>query len=118
MNIETLRLYCLEKKGVTEGFPFGDGVLVFKVMGKMFALVDLEAVPPGVNLKCAPERCLELREQYEAITPGYHQDKRHWNSVRMDGSIPAAEVSEMIDHSYTLVCAGLRKSERAELSRL
>lgn len=117
MDVESVRSHCLAKKGVTEGFPFGEEVLVFKVMNKMFALVDLEGVPPGVNLKCAPERSAELRESYDAITPGYHMDKRHWNTVRLDGEVPERIVEELIDHSYELVVAGLRRADREALTR-
>ena len=115
MNVETLRDYCLAKKGVTEGFPFGEDVLVFKVMGKMFALVNLVRLPLGVNLKCDPERAVELRERYEAVQPGYHMHKRTWNTVFFDGTIPDAEMREMIDHSYALVAASLKKADREAL---
>lgn len=118
MNIEEFRLYCLKMKGVTEGFPFGEGALVFKVMSKMFALAGLEDVPPSVNLKCAPERCIELREEYEAVLPGYHMNKRHWNTIRLDGSVPSHVMVKMIEHSYRLVVAGLRRGERTELERM
>ena len=118
MNIEEFRLHCLKMKGVTEGFPFGEGVLVFKVINKMFALANLEDVPPDVNLKCAPERCVEWREEYEAVTPGYHMNKRHWNTVRLDGTIPSHVIVEMIEHSYELVVAGLRRADLDELARM
>ncbi len=116
MNIEDFRLYCLAKNGATEGCPFGDDVLVFKVMNKIFALANLVDVPLRVNLKCAPERSVELRERYDAVTPGYHMDKRHWNTMLLDGSIPEAELAELIDHSYNLVVAGLRRSDREALA--
>ncbi len=116
MNVEALRDYCLAKKGVTEGFPFGEDVLVFKVMGKMFALVNLRRLPLGVNLKCDPERAIELRERYASVQPGYHMDKRTWNTVVLDGTIPDAEVRDMVDHSYALVVAGLRKADRDALA--
>lgn len=116
MDVEGLRTYCLAKREATEGFPFGEEVLVFKVAGKMFALVALDDVPPRVNLKCAPERSEELRATYAGITPGYHMDKRHWNTVRLDGSVPTAEIARLVDHSYDLVVAGLRRADRERLS--
>jgi predicted DNA-binding protein (MmcQ/YjbR family) len=94
--------------------PFDQETLVFKVAGKMFALTNTLRLPLSVNLKCQPELALELRERYHAVTPGYHQNKRHWNTVVMDGTIPARELREMIDHSYNLVVAGLPKKIREE----
>lgn len=116
MNVESLRDYCLSRKGATEGFPFGEEVLVFKVMGRMFALLDLVGLPTSINLKCDPERAVELRERYEAVQPGYHMNKRMWNTVYCDGTIPDAEIREMIDHSYALVVAGLKKADREALA--
>ena len=118
MNIEEIRDYCLAKSGVTECFPFGQDVLVFKVMNKMFALTGLEGDPPYVNLKCDPERAIELREQYEDIRPGYHMNKAQWNSVYFTGGVPGDLVLELIDQSYALVVAGLKKKEREELASL
>ena len=115
MNIEEIREYCLAKPGVTEGFPFGQDVLVFKVMNKMFALTRLEGVPPYVNLKCDPERAIELREQHEDIKPGYHMNKAQWNSVYYTGSVSRKLVLELIDHSYELVVQGLKKKDKEEL---
>ncbi len=115
MTIDTIRDYCLSKQGVSEGFPFGEETLVFKVGSKMFALLDLAALPSSVNLKCDPEWSAELRERYPAVMPGYHMNKRHWNTVVMDGSIPSAEVCQMIDHSYELVAKGLTRAERQAL---
>ena len=115
MDVEALREHCLAKRGVTEGFPFGEEHLVFKVAEKMFALVSLDDVPVSVNLKCAPERSAELRTTYNAITPGYHMNKRHWNTVRLDGSVPSAELAALVDHSYDLVVAGLPRAARAKL---
>ena len=109
MNVEDFREYCLTKPGATEGTPFGEDTLVFKVGGKIFALASLEAVPPRVNLKCDPERALDLRDRYEEVQPGYHMNKKHWNTVELGGEIPAAEMRAMIDHSYELVSAGLPK---------
>lgn len=118
MTTDTLRTYCLSKKGSTEGCPFGETVLVFSVMGKMFALTSPDSIPPGVNLKCDPERAVELRERYTAVQPGYHMNKKHWNTVTIDGSIPEREILEMIDHSYDLVVKSLRKVDREALGRI
>jgi predicted DNA-binding protein (MmcQ/YjbR family) len=117
MNIETLRKYCLSKPGTEEGFPFDESTLVFKVGGKIFALTGLENVPLSVNLKCDPVRALELRERYDAVQPGYHMNKKHWNTVTIDGRIPAKELRTMIDHSYELIVARLSKKLREELGR-
>jgi predicted DNA-binding protein (MmcQ/YjbR family) len=103
MNIELIRDYCISKRGVTEGFPFNDTALVFKVVGKMFALLDLSEDNRGLTLKCDPGLALELREQYPEVTPAYHFNKKHWNTVRVDGSVPDKEIFEWIDHSYGLV---------------
>jgi len=102
MNIEEFREYCISKPGVTEEFPFGETTLVFKVMGKMFALTNLEG-DWNLILKCDPARAIELREEHPAILPGYHMNKAHWNTVIMDGSLSAKLIREMIDHSYQLV---------------
>jgi len=118
MNIEEIREYCLAKPGVTEGFPFGQDVLVFKVMNKMFALTGLEGDPPYVNLKCDPERAIELREEYEDIRPGWHMNKAQWNSVYFTGSLPRGLVLELIDHSYALVVLRLKKKDREELDAI
>ncbi len=117
MNIEEFREYCISKKGVTESLPFDDTTLVFKVMNKMFALGNLEG-PLSVNLKCDPEKAIELREEYEGINPGYHMSKVHWNTIEMDGSVPIKLVTELIDHSYDLVVAGLTKKLKEELANL
>jgi predicted DNA-binding protein (MmcQ/YjbR family) len=118
MTLETLRDYCLKKKGTTEDFPFDEVTLVMKVMGKMFALISLDSVPLSINLKCDPELAIELRERYEAVEPGYHQNKKHWNTVTIDGSIPNKELIGMIDHSYDLVVKGLKKGERDTLAAM
>ncbi len=111
MNVEDFRNYCLAKKGVTESFPFDETTLVFKVMGKMFALASLEKSPASVNLKCNPERALELREEYpDQILPGYHMSKVHWNTVLLE-ILPPKLVLELIDHSYNLVVQGLSKKQ-------
>jgi predicted DNA-binding protein (MmcQ/YjbR family) len=107
---------CDSLPGSAEDYPFGDGVAVFKVGGRMFALVSLEGDSGSVNLKCDPGLALELRARHAAVRPGYHQDKRHWNTVDLDGSIDDEELGEMIDHSYGLVVDGLPRAKRPRLS--
>jgi predicted DNA-binding protein (MmcQ/YjbR family) len=114
MNIETLRNYCLSKKGATEEFPFGEDTLVFKVGNKMFALTSLDG-ELSVNLKCDPEKAIELREQYPAVQPGYHMSKQHWNTVFIDGTIPLTLIYQWIDHSYDLVFGKLPAKERERI---
>jgi predicted DNA-binding protein (MmcQ/YjbR family) len=106
---------CAGMPGAVEDYPFGEGVAVFKVGGRMFALVPLEGEPGTVNLKCDPDLALALRARYAAVRPGYHQNKRHWNTVELDGSIEDDELREMIDHSYQLVVDRLPRAERARL---
>jgi len=118
MDLAQFREYCLSKPRATEGTPFGADVLVFKVRGKMFALAALEEVPTTVNLKCDPDLALELRDRYEQIQPGYHMNKKHWNTVEIESGIPDAEVREMIDHSYELVTQSLSKAERKKIKEL
>jgi predicted DNA-binding protein (MmcQ/YjbR family) len=110
MDLGQFREYCLGKPGAAESTPFGPDVLVFKVGGKMFALAALDEVPARVNLKCDPDLALELRDRYEQVTPGYHMNKQHWNTVEIQGSIPEAELRKMIDHSYDLVVKTAAKS--------
>jgi len=117
MDIETLRSYCLVKTGVTEELPFDQDTLVFKVMGKMFALTGIELFQ-SINLKCNPENAQDLRERYHAVLPGYHMNKKHWNTVIMDGSIHDKILLEWIEDSYDLVVAGLPKKTREELNGL
>jgi predicted DNA-binding protein (MmcQ/YjbR family) len=102
MNIEDIRTYCLKKPGVTEGFPFGEDTLVFKVKGKIFVLANLDG-DLSLNLKCDPALALELRERYSSVIPGYHMNKKHWNTVYLNGTIPDKEVLSWIDQSYNLV---------------
>ena len=102
MNIEILRDYCISKKNVTESFPFGDDTLVFKTEGKIFALVNLEG-DLSINLKCNPARAIELRERYSSVIPGYHMNKKNWNTIYIDGTVPDKEIFSWIDHSYDLV---------------
>jgi len=109
-------LECSAKPGSAEDYPFGDEVAVFKVAGKMFALVSLGAPPGSVSLKCDPELAVELRARYRAITAGYHLSKRHWNTIALDGSVPEDELLDLIDHSYELVVEGLTRAQRARLS--
>jgi predicted DNA-binding protein (MmcQ/YjbR family) len=115
MNIEEVRNYCLQKRGVLEDFPFGDSNPVMKVGGKMFALLSLDE-PPSVNLKCDPSRAIELREVYPSIIPGYHMNKRHWNTVMLDGSLPLDLIVSMVDHSYELVLGSLSSKTRYDIS--
>lgn len=104
MDIEQLREYVLQKTGVTEGFPFGEDTLVFKVKEKIFLLTGLDSNPLQFNVKCDPDKAIELRETYpESILPGYHMNKKHWNTVMVDGSVPNKLLKEMIDDSYNLV---------------
>jgi predicted DNA-binding protein (MmcQ/YjbR family) len=109
MDLAEFREYCLTKPSATEDTPFGPDVLVFKVGGKMFALAALDKVPTTVNLKCDPDLALDLRDRYEEVRPGYHMNKKHWNTVEIQGGIPDLELRKMIDHSYDLVIKGLRK---------
>jgi len=106
MNIESLREYCIHKKAVTESFPFDDTTLVFKVGGKMFALLSLDE-DHSINLKCDPEKAVELREHYPAVKPGYHMNKIYWNTIVLDGTINESLIKEWIDHSYDLIVDGL-----------
>jgi predicted DNA-binding protein (MmcQ/YjbR family) len=110
-----LRKWCLSQPGATEEFPFGEGVSVFKVGGKMFALSSLEAQPLKVSLKCEPELAYQLRRSYPAIQPGYHLNKRHWNTITLDGSLPDRLVRDMLEDSYDLVVAGLPRAAQARL---
>jgi predicted DNA-binding protein (MmcQ/YjbR family) len=109
MDLAQFREYCLGKSHTTENTPFGPDVLVFKIGGKMFALAALDEVPTTVNLKCDPDLALELRDRYQQVTPGYHMNKKHWNTVGIEGGIPGLELRKMIDHSYDLVARGLPK---------
>jgi predicted DNA-binding protein (MmcQ/YjbR family) len=106
MDIETIRDYCLAKEGVTESFPFGEETLVFKAKEKIFALANLDG-DLSINLKCDPAFALELREKYSSVLPGYHMNKKHWNTILIDGKVPDKEIFKWIDHSYELI-AGKR----------
>ena len=115
MDLPDAIAHFLSKPGAEETTPFGPEALVYKVAGKMFALAVPEDFPSRINLKCDPERAVLLRDEHAAILPGYHMNKRHWNTVVLDGSLPSSLVRELIDHSYDLVVAGLSKAQRAEL---
>jgi len=115
MNVEDLREYCLSLKGTTECFPFDDVTLVLKVQGKMFALIPLSSAETSISLKCDPERAITLREEYEAVVPAYHFNKKHWNTVFIDNRLTKKLICEWIDHSYNLVVAGLPIKLRQEL---
>ncbi len=109
MNIEDFRDYCMAKSGVTEETPFGPETLVFKVGGKVFALTDIDTFG-SINLKCDPERAAELREAHDYVLPGYHMNKKHWNTVLIGTGVPMTQLRELIDHSYELVRASLSKA--------
>jgi predicted DNA-binding protein (MmcQ/YjbR family) len=121
MNIQQLYEFCLSKKAVTEHFPFDEDTLVFKVGGKMFCLTSLKEWEKGdhsINLKCDPEKAVELRAQYEAVNPGYHMSKIHWNTVDVDKDLSLKEVLKLIDHSYELVFKSLTKKQQAEIENM
>ncbi len=115
MTEKALKQYLLGKPEAVEDFPFGPDAAVYKVCGKMFALVFCQKGECRVNLKCNPEEAVELRSVFDAVLPGYHMNKRHWNTVRLDGSLPRGEIERMVDNSFRLVVKGLKKSERRGL---
>ncbi len=115
--LDEFREYCLSKPGVTEDTPFGPQTLVFKVMNKVFALTGIDEYE-FINLKCDPERAVELREQWPGIKPGWHMNKAHWNSVFVDGSVPDNLVKELTDHSYELIVSSLPKKVQEELNSI
>lgn len=117
MKLELLRKYLQSNKGTVEDTPYGPEALVFKVKGKMFALVAWEETPLRVTLKCDPDDALALRAQYQAVQPGYYMNKKHWNTITLDGSISDEQILEMIDGSYELVVEGLKKANRQELEQ-
>ena len=116
MNVEELRVYCLSKPAAEESFPFDEETLVFKVMGKMFALMPLESLTPAISLKCDPARAAELREQFPAVQPAYHMNKQHWNTLMADGSLSDALIRQLIDHSYQLIVNKLPKIQQEKLN--
>lgn len=111
MNIEEIREYCLAKSGVEETLPFGPDTLVYKVGGKIFLLAGLDNDPLSFNVKCDPEKAIELREEYSCVKPGYHMNKKHWNTIEVDGSVPINTLKQWIDWSYELV-AGSKKKKK------
>ena len=115
MNIEEFREYCLARPAVTESFPFDETTLVFKVANKIFALTDVEP-PFSINLKCDPEKAIELRERYPSVLPGYHMNKQHWNTIEVDGSIPDKLIYEWTDHSYDLIVQRLPKAVKTKFN--
>lgn len=114
MNLEIIREYCLKKKGVTEETPFGEDNPVYKLMGKIFLIASIN-FPVSINLKCDPEKANELREKYSSVTPGYHMNKIHWNTIEIDNLIPDKLILDWIDHSYNLVFDKLKKSDKEKL---
>lgn len=116
MKLETIRTYLHNKPGTSEEIPFGPDVFVYKVGGKIFALLAWPAAPLKLSLKCDPDFALALRDQYQAVQPGYHLNKKHWNSITLDGSLPEAEIWSLIDHSYTLVVKSLPKATQTRFT--
>jgi predicted DNA-binding protein (MmcQ/YjbR family) len=117
MNIEEFREFCIGMKGVTEELPFDENTLVFKVMGKMFALTGMDNFV-SVNVKCDPEKAIELREEYNAVKPGYHMNKKHWNTIEVNSDMSDQELRDWVLHSYDLVVAKLPKKTREELKSM
>ena len=115
MNIESLRHYCLAKKAVEECLPFGPGTLVFKVGGKLFLLASLDSVPLQFNVKCEPENALQLRDQFPCVLPGYHMNKKHWNTIISDGTVSDKTLCQWIDDSYALVLNSLSKNLKQQI---
>lgn len=115
MHVDEVRELLLAMPGCSEETPFGPDTLVYKVGGKMFASIAIDEVPPFMNLKCDPDRALRLRDRYAGVLPGYHMNKKHWNSIVLDGELSAAIVAELVDHSWELVLAGLPKALREEI---
>lgn len=115
MNIESLRSYCIKKPFVTEEFPFDEVTLVFKVLNKAFLLTGLDEPELKFNVKCDPEKAIELREQYTCVQPGFHMNKKHWNTIHDDGSVSDQLLKEWIDHSYEMVIAGMSKKDQEKV---
>lgn len=116
-DFDTLNSLLLDNLGAISDMPFGPEVICYRVCGKIFALLSWQKQPMGLNLKCEPGRALLLREQYSAIKPGYHMNKKHWNTIALDGSLPLAFIRDEVVHSYQRVVAGLKKSERDSLQK-
>lgn len=112
MNLETIRDYCLQKAGTEEALPFGPDVIVFKVNGKSYLLLPLDTEDLRFNVKCDPDLAEELRAEYHCVLPGFHMNKKHWNTIIVDGSVPSGKIKEWIDHSYDLVEAGNKKTKK------
>lgn len=117
MHLDEIREYCLRKPGTTESFPFDEVSPVYKVIGKIFCIASIEP-PFSVNLKCDPERAVDLRERYPAVTPGWHMNKTHWNTVYLQRGLTEKQIKELIDHSYDLIASKLKKSEKEQLRKL
>ncbi|MEN8194627.1 MAG: MmcQ/YjbR family DNA-binding protein [Bacteroidota bacterium] len=117
MDIENLRKYCLNKTGTSESLPFDETTLVFKVMSKIYCLLNMQP-PFSINLKCDPEKAVELREQFDEVQPGYHMNKKHWNTIFLNGEIKDSQITQWINDSYNLVVTGLSKKEKEELAKL
>ena len=111
MNIESLHEYCLSKPGAEETLPFGPDTVVYKVGGKAFLLTGLDSETHSFNVKCDPEKAIELREEFACVLPGYHMNKKHWNTIIVDGSVSSKQLKELIDHSYDLVVGGLPRKK-------
>ncbi len=118
MDVEQLRDYCLSLKAVEESFPFNETTLVFKAMGKIFIMVGLDSQPVRFNFKAKPELGLEYRERYPSVIPGYHSDKRHWNTVSLDGSVPSEELVKWVLDSYHLIISSLPKYKQKKWAQL
>lgn len=118
MNLEELRAYCLAKKGVEECFPFGEETFVYKVMGKMFLLAGSDVFPLEINVKCDPDKAIELRDHFACVLPGYHMNKKHWNTIVFDGSVNRKQIEEWIDDSYHLIVESLPKKLKMEWATL
>ena len=115
MNLEDIKNYCLKKEGARINFPFDDKTLTFIVGGKMFLLTDINSQEPKINLKCNPELAILLRENYTAVSPGYHMNKKHWNTICLNKDLPSEKIYELINHSYELVFGSLTKKEKEKI---
>jgi len=118
MNIETLREYCLNKKGVSDSFPFDDNALVFKVLNKMFLIIPINSNPLNFTAKCDPYKAVKLREEYESINPGYHTNKKHWNTIEVNPDISDDLIYDLVNHSYDLVVSGLTIKDKEKLNSM
>lgn len=118
MNHDIIREYCLQKKATTFDFPFDEEVMACRVAGKIFVLMSILEFPVTINVKCDPEKAIDLRERYEAVKPGYHQNKKHWNTVTCDGSLTDSDIFSFIDHSYEMVLQSIPKKLRNEIQLL